>query len=102
MVNTETRQTGDIYGPGPIVHDFEQDFEPMVGRGNFPGHNVLCVSAGNGQESMNSYWYLCIWMGALGRMVTAGREKKQHEKSPKWQNITCFVVYARDKKKTGR
>ena len=66
------------------------------GRGNFPGHHVLCVLP----EMVKNEWiWVFVHMYACIRSYGNGREKKQDKKGPKRESMTCFVEYACGKKR---
>ena len=71
------------------------------GRGNFPGHDVLCVLP---EMAMNEFVWVFVHMDGCIGSYGNGREKKEDKKSPKRESMRCFVVCTRGKKrqKVGR
>ena len=66
------------------------------GRGNFPGHDVLCVLP---EMAMNEFIWVFVHMDGCIGSYGNGREKKEDKKSPKRESMACFVEYTRGKKR---
>ena len=66
------------------------------GRGNFPGHDALCVLPKMGVDGCR--WVIMDAYGCNGGGYDRGGKQKQCKKSPKWVSRTCFGMYAQGKK----